>query len=162
MATIRTRPMTAPEFDAIRSRLISEYAAEHVAAGTWTEEEAEHRAAAQTDDLLPRGVATPGMVMLVGESPEGGVVGFVWLAVQRGGGGSGAWVYDIEVVPDRRGQGYGRLLLAAAEAEAARHGADSIGLNVFGPNHVARRLYESAGYDVTALQMRKGLSTPEE
>jgi hypothetical protein len=34
----------------------------------------------------------------------------------------------------------------------------AIGLNVFGPNTVARTLYESAGYQVASLQMHKALS----
>jgi ribosomal protein S18 acetylase RimI-like enzyme len=34
-------------------------------------------------------------------------------------------------------------------------GMTSLGLNVFGQNTVARGLYESLGYDVTALQMKK-------
>jgi hypothetical protein len=31
-------------------------------------------------------------------------------------------------------------------------------LNVFGPNVVARELYVSAGYEISALQMNKPLS----
>jgi hypothetical protein len=38
-----------------------------------------------------------------------------------------------------------------------RHGVDSIGLNVFGTNMVARSLYDSAGYTVSAMQMKKVL-----
>ena len=37
----------------------------------------------------------------------------------------------------------------------------AIGLNVFGPNTVARNLYESAGYEVATLQMHKQLSAPD-
>ncbi len=33
-------------------------------------------------------------------------------------------------------------------------GVVSIGLNVFGPNVAARRLYEDLGYQVTSTQMR--------
>ena len=47
---------------------------------------------------------------------------------------------------------------AAVEVEAARHGAASIGLNVFGTNDVARRLYQSAGYRVATMQMNKDLA----
>jgi ribosomal protein S18 acetylase RimI-like enzyme len=150
--------MTAAEFDTLRARMIREYAAEHVAAGNWPAEVAESRAAAQTDELLPQGVSTPGVVMLVAETPDGEMVGHLWLALERPpGSGDGAWIYDIEIVPERRGQGYGRALLAAAEEAVAGHGVEAIGLNVFGPNTTARNLYESAGYTVTALQMRKEL-----
>jgi len=52
-------------------------------------------------------------------------------------------------------QGFGRQLLAALETEIAGHGCTTIGLNVFADNGIARQLYESAGYEVTSMHMRK-------
>ena len=150
--------MTPIEFESLRDRLVREYAAEHVAVGNWTEDEAPRRAADETAALLPQGVDTPGVLMLMAETPDGDVVGLLWLVLERRPGtGGGAWIYDIEIVPERRGQGFGRALLAAAEREAASHGAASIGLNVFGTNAVARSLYESAGYRVATIQLSKDL-----
>jgi GNAT superfamily N-acetyltransferase len=155
--------MAQSEFDGLRARMIKEYAADHVAAGDWPADEAEARAEQETDALLPHGVATPGMLVLAAETPEGDYVGFVWVAIERRpGSGGGAWVYDIEVSPDHRGKGFGRALLDAAEREASKHGANSIGLNVFGGNLVARTLYESSGYEVAAMQMSKPLGAPHE
>jgi ribosomal protein S18 acetylase RimI-like enzyme len=148
--------MTGEEFSRYRERAVSEYAAEHVQAGNWKPEEAYQRAEMETDGLLPEGVDTAGMVLLVGES-GGGVVGMVWVGEAPKRTGAGWWVYDIEVVAAHRGRGYGRALLAEAEREARRHGAGSIGLNVFGSNRVARHLYDSSGYEVITLQMRKPL-----
>ena len=159
MDKITVRPTTRDEFESIRSRMIREYAAEHVRAGNWSEEEAEARSTAQTDELLPHGVDSPGMLMLTALGPGGEQVGYVWVGLNRPfGSAGGAWIYNIEINPDERGKGYGRLLLEAAEQETARCGETSIGLNVFGPNAVARSLYESAGYEVTSLQMRKELA----
>ena len=45
-----------------------------------------------------------------------------------------------------------------AEDEARGHGATELGLNVFGSNRVARHLYDSLGYETTAVQMRKPLA----
>ena len=47
------------------------------------------------------------------------------------------------------------MLLAEEQAHGA--GATQIGLNVFGHNTVARRLYEALGYETTAVLMRKEL-----
>lgn len=153
--------MTSTEFQALRNRMIQEYAAEHVAVGNWTAEEAEQRAGQQTDELLPQGVDTPGVLMLIAETAAGQAIGHLWLALERQpGSGGGAWIYDIEILPEHRGHGFGRALLNAAEQEAQRHGVDSIGLNVFGTNTVARDLYDSAGYTVATMQMRKLLSSP--
>ena len=60
-----------------------------------------------------------------------------------------------------RGKGYGRALLRLAERETTRRGVGAIGLNVFGPNTVARNLYESAGYETVSLQMHKQLLAPD-
>jgi ribosomal protein S18 acetylase RimI-like enzyme len=153
MADLQIRAMTQEEFRRYRQRAISEYAAENIRAGTWNPEEAERRAARETDELLPHGVETVGMVLLVGEI-AGSVVGLVWVGLAPAER-PGWWIYDIEVVPAQRGRGYGRALLAAAEREAQRRGAESIGLNVFGGNDAARGLYVSSGYEVAATYMRK-------
>ncbi len=44
-----------------------------------------------------------------------------------------------------------------AEQEATARGMTSVGLNVHGQNTVARGLYDSLGYQVTAQQMKKVL-----
>jgi ribosomal protein S18 acetylase RimI-like enzyme len=152
---VKIRAMTQEEFSRYRRGTISEYAAGQVRAGTWSAEQAEQRAAKQTDDLLPDGAETEGMALLVAET-SGEVVGMVWAGPapeER----AGWWIYDIEVVPAQRGRGYGRALLRAAEREAQRRGVDSIGLNVFGGNAVALGLYESSGYQVAAIRMHKRL-----
>jgi ribosomal protein S18 acetylase RimI-like enzyme len=148
--------MTDEEFGRFRERAIREYAAEQVRIGTWSPEQAERQAEQQTDGLLPAGLETPDMVLLVAER-AGEVVGLVWSGAAPAPH-AGWWIYDLEVVPEQRGRGYGRALLEAAEHEAERRGEGSIGLNVFGGNVVARNLYDSAGYQVTAVRMRKRLS----
>lgn len=158
MDKLTVRPMTSTEFDAFRSRTDREYAAEQVLAGNWTAEEAETRSAKLTDELLPQGVETPKMLLLTAEISDGVVIGHVWVALERQPGSSvGAWIYEFEIDSDQRGKGYGRDLLRAAELETVRHGVNAIGLNVFGPNVIARNLYESAGYQVTSIHMHKEL-----
>ena len=158
MDRLQLRSMTAAEFETYRAKLVPEYAAEHVRAGDWTADQAETLAAREVNDLLPAGPDSSGMLLLVASTPGGEAVGVVWVALDRLPGE--AWIYDIEVNQEHRGKGYGRALLQAAEQEAAQHGSKSIGLNVFGTNTVARRLYESSGYQVTALNMRKDLGAP--
>jgi ribosomal protein S18 acetylase RimI-like enzyme len=68
----------------------------------------------------------------------------IWL---RHGEASGmAYILNVEVSPEHRGHGYGRAAMLVGE-DLARAGGDSfLGLNVFGHNRVAMRLYESLGY----------------
>ena len=61
--------MTVAEFPAYRERTISNYAAEHVRAGNWSPSQAEELAAQQTDQLLPDGVETAGMLAGSRDSP---------------------------------------------------------------------------------------------
>jgi ribosomal protein S18 acetylase RimI-like enzyme len=152
------RAMTDDEFAAYRPRLVREYAESHVEAGNWTPEEAQARSEAELDELLPAGLAQPDTLLLTATDEAGVAVGLVWIAlVHPRGAADTAFIYDIEVFADHRGRGLGRALLSAAEEEVARHGVANLGLNVFGSNEVARRLYESAGYVVTTQQMRKRL-----
>jgi ribosomal protein S18 acetylase RimI-like enzyme len=153
------RPMTEAEFSNWRARILPDYAAAYVRAGVWSTGEADRRAARLIGNLLPAGVETPGMLLLSADALHGGPVGMVWLVLDRPRPGA-AWIYNIEIFPDHRGQGYGRALLAAAEERSRAQGAAEIGLNVFGANTVARSLYESAGYEIASLQLSKPLTGP--
>jgi ribosomal protein S18 acetylase RimI-like enzyme len=55
-------------------------------------------------------------------------------------------IHDLAVVPDRRGQGIGRALLAAVEEEATRRGCCKLTLEVLDSNQQARRLYGTFGF----------------
>lgn len=156
MEQLRLRPMTTAEFATYRAQLIPAYAAHHVQAGNWDPEQAKTLAERQVDELLPAGPQTGGMLLLVAETREGEQVGQVWIALDRPRPGD-AWIYGIEVGPEQRGKGYDRALLRAAEAQAGRRAAKAIGLHVSGANTAARELYESSGYQVTSLAMRKPL-----
>ena len=74
---------------------------------------------------------------------------------------SAAWVFDLEVDEAFRGRGYAFEALTLLEAHLARSGVRELGLNVFGDNHTARRLYARAGFRETAVTMSKPL-TPEQ
>ncbi len=53
---------------------------------------------------------------------------------------------ELYVAPDRRGQGVGSRLLAAAEAAVRQRGAVVVEINVDGEDTDARRFYERHGY----------------
>lgn len=158
MPDVTLEPMTSSEFAAWREHSIQAYAEEHVSAGTYAADEALERSAAEFDDLLPTGQATPHMVFLVARNGEGEDVGILWVSlVHPRGAPDTAFIFDIEVRAEHRGKGYGRALLAAGEDEVRRRGIGAMALNVFGDNAAAIELYSSAGYSVTTQQMRKQL-----
>jgi GNAT superfamily N-acetyltransferase len=155
MPDVTLQPMTADYYAPWMAALQAGYAQDHVDAGNWTAEEATARAAADTETLLPDGVNSPGQFLFTAHGPSGEQIGALWIGLDRPN--NGGWIYEIEVAEEHRGSGYGRALLAAAEQAAKDVGAASLGLNVFGPNTVARKLYESSGYQVTTVQMVKPL-----
>ena len=158
MTTVTLRPMTAAEFDEWQDALAEDYAAEQVAAGRWPYEGAVRRAREESARLLPQGPATERMLVNLAVDADGEPVGRSWVALDPPHATAGiAFLYDIEVVESRRGQGLGRALLTATEDAARRAGATALELNVFGRNAAAVALYDSAGYAVVTQQMRKPL-----
>jgi GNAT superfamily N-acetyltransferase len=84
-------------------------------------------------------------------------VGTLWLS-ETSPQNAGEWfIYDVVVDEAHRGKGLGRVTMLAAEDFVAAHGGTRIALNVFGPNRVARNLYESMDYQVRSLGMFKDL-----
>lgn len=156
MATLRLRPMTDAEFASFRARAVHDYAIEKVTAGEWPQEQAAALAEQQTRVLLPDGKDTAGMFIVMADAEEVGPVGYAWLALE-GHEFSGAWIYDIAIDEEHRGQGYGRALLNGLEQVAREHGHEVIGLNVFAGNDHARQLYERAGFEPTSIHMSKRL-----
>jgi ribosomal protein S18 acetylase RimI-like enzyme len=55
-------------------------------------------------------------------------------------------IHDLAVVPEHRGTGIGRALLAAAEVRALRRGCCKLTLEVQDSNRRARALYERFGF----------------
>ncbi|GAA4609944.1 ribosomal protein S18 acetylase RimI-like enzyme [Actinoplanes octamycinicus] len=159
MPDVLIRQMTQAEFDDWRAAAIRSHADEQMAAGNWSPDEAEQLATEGHDALLPGGFATPGMLFLAADDPEGDRVGILWLSETHPRGiPDCGFLYDIEVAEPYRGSGYGRALLTAAEDELRSRGVQSLGLNVFGDNTAAVRLYETSGYRVVTQQMLKSLT----
>ena len=80
-------------------------------------------------------------------------VGIVWLVKQ-----DDEWsIYDIDIDEEHRGKGLGRKTMKAIEHYVAEQGGTAINLSVFGFNDVARKLYETEGYETVRIQMKKKL-----
>jgi ribosomal protein S18 acetylase RimI-like enzyme len=56
------------------------------------------------------------------------------------------YVEELYVVPDRRGEGHGRMLMQTALSLARERGATTIELGTATSDTAARRLYESLGF----------------
>ena len=154
---VSLRPLTPQEFAAWLPRLVAGYAELIAASGAMPERAARDKAERETRAYFTGGAATPGQLVFR-VMTERHAVGWLWLGVPGPAPDPRmAWVFDIEIEAAFRGRGYGRAAMRLAEDEARARGMTSLGLNVHGQNTVARSLYESLGYETTALQMRKPL-----
>jgi ribosomal protein S18 acetylase RimI-like enzyme len=149
--------MPAERLPAWLERCTAEYIDELIAAGR-TREAAVRHAAANMEPSFPGGSPAPGHAVFDVLDEAGEAVGYLWIGTDTSDDASAWWVWNIEIDVSKRGRGYGRAAMLLGERYAREQGANTLGLNVFGSNTVARGLYEALGYEATALQMRKPLT----
>jgi ribosomal protein S18 acetylase RimI-like enzyme len=100
----------------------------------------------------------PDVVVLVADD-HGDVIGYAYGAVEgydymslRGPAGV---LHDLIVDPEFRGRGVGRLLLKAALVELTSRGAPRVVLTTAERNEAAQRLFASAGFRRTMIEMTR-------
>jgi len=149
--------MTEVQYEAWLPGAIADYAHEHTVTGRWSEEEAEGKSREEFLRLLPQGVATPEQVLWsITRRSDRQPVGVLWIqAMQKPR--PVAFIYNIEIFPAFRHNGYAEQAMRLLEDEARRLGLEGIRLHVFGHNRAARPLYEKLGYVPTNIQMLKRL-----
>jgi ribosomal protein S18 acetylase RimI-like enzyme len=152
----RLVPMAAERLPAWLGRTNAEYVASRMTAGE-TREQAEANAKRSNDTWFPDGVPLAAHRVWDVVDDADAVVGYLWIGPFEVGGDDW-WVFNVEIDEAFRRRGHARRALELGQAFAAEHGARSIGLNVFGFNEGAQRLYRSLGYDVTAMQMKLPLA----
>ncbi len=147
--------LTTAEVEAWLPVSLAAYVEERVGAGE-PREVAERVAREQRARSFPDGAPAAGHhlfhVVTVGER-----VGMVWLGPSFNGDGDERYLFNIEIDEAHRGRGLGRAAMRAAERWTVAQGARRLSLNVFGPNDVARSLYNGLGYVVAATNMYRDL-----
>ncbi|WP_345459010.1 GNAT family N-acetyltransferase [Nocardioides marinquilinus] len=137
------RPMGQERYNEWIQGQVAEYAEARQRSGE-SAERAREVSEQQHAELLPDGLRSAGHHIFEGVAGEE-VVGLLWLSTER----PMVFVYDVVVEEAHRGRGHGAGIMRAGARWALDHGAHAIGLNVFGYNDVARRLYDRLGYQVT-------------
>lgn len=81
---------------------------------------------------------------------EGQIVGFstFYLSFSTEFGGVYTEIGELYIIPEFRGQGFGKQFIAFLEKESKRLGAKSVFLVASNSNKKAQKLYESFGYQV--------------
>lgn len=154
---VTLRPMSEDEFAALKAAMHASYPEERARAaggGVVTEEEIE-AGRRQIDELMGEGLQSTAHHYWKIVAPEVGAVGDLWVMVDDAK--HRAFIYFIGTDAAYRGHGYGQQALEALEAAMRPLGVTQIALNVWGDNHVARRLYERVGYQPQAILMAKDI-----
>lgn len=149
---IALRPLREDEYGAWDEAHRAEYRRGLVDFAGMTPEAAGAKVDHDVPAVLPHGLATEGTRIWAVEA-DGRKVGTVFVGVRDGD----AWLYDITIDAAERGRGYGRAAMLALEDELRALGHESVTLNVWGGNAVARGLYTSLGYIDQSVHMRKAL-----
>lgn len=97
-------------------------------------------------ETLAKIVASEASTLLVAEDELGTIVGSMTLAMFRIPTGLRAWIEDVVVDEDARGQGVGRLLNERAIEIARDAGAKTIDLTSRPSREAANRLYQRLGF----------------
>jgi len=147
-------PMTATEYEVFLERTIPEYAEDKIRAGVWAESEALEQSRREFSADLPQGLQTKNQYLYTLYNGTQ-AVGLIWLRANMDRPMKSGFVLELYVDEKQRGKGYGRQAMLLIEQRARELGLKSIGLHVFGPNEIARHLYESIGYEVTSVNMSK-------
>jgi ribosomal protein S18 acetylase RimI-like enzyme len=154
--SLQLRPLREDEFEAWYPATRDAYAEDMIRNGGLASERATAKAAEDMERLFPDHAPAPDQLVYVLEV-DGEEVGNLWVSARTEGFQPGLFIYDINVDERHRGRGYGKAAMRLAEEEARRLGLDTISLNVFGDNTVARNLYRSLGYRENAVAMSKRL-----
>ena len=150
--------MTEEEFAAYLAQAVPDYAGELARAGVVEPEDALERGQKDYDELLPEGLRSKNHHLFTLTHETLGAIGVVWFELRERRGKKSAFLYDIELREDLRGQGLGRRALELLDERLRELGAGSVGLNVSGYNLAARALYEKMGYRITRMGMKKELT----
>ena len=95
-------------------------------------------------------LSTPRSLKVVAEDEDGRLAGFAIAELVRERGVSGGHVITIDVAPQMRRQGVGRLMMAALEQQLRGVSAGWIRLEVAVNNPVAQEFYASLQFQATA------------
>ncbi len=105
-------------------------------------------APAPSKDELAEIVNSPATILFVARTPGQGnsIVGALTLVLYRVPTGVHAYIEDVVVDTNARGQGIGEALTRAALARAAQAGAESVDLTSRPSREAANRLYQRIGF----------------
>lgn len=154
--TVTLQPMSDTEYDVWREAAVAGYAREFVHSDILDPQAAQERSEKDFAELLPAGLASDNHLLWTARDGET-EVGTIWVALVPERKPPHSFVYSLDVNADQRRRGYGQAIMEAAMQECRERGIATMGLNVFGHNDTAQRLYARLGFQVSSTSMKTDL-----
>lgn len=146
--------MTEEEFDHYLAYFIPSYAKDLSENYMIPLEKAMKESKKLMKQLLPDKQNSEGqLVYNIYSMEEDKTIGVIWYNIQSES--NKAFVYHILIKEEFRNKGFGTLVLQELEKNMKSLGITSMGLNVFGTNPNALKLYEKLGYQTASTSMGK-------
>ena len=149
--TLFLQPMTPIEISIWNQRIWELYRSELMESGV-SDAHAARETNLTKDSTFSNGVLAEGNFLL-SVMAEGENVGNVWLVEK----GEDWFIFDIEIIEARRGEGLGRKTMHSIEEFVREREGVSIKLSVFEFNQIAKKLYKSEGFATVRTSMKKNL-----
>ncbi|WP_376740558.1 GNAT family N-acetyltransferase [Listeria innocua] len=146
---LHLQKMTTSDLEDFLTTAIPDYAAEKIAAGTWSKEEALTNSKASFNKLLYDGITTPNEHLYSIFTDQ--KIGYLWFHVDE----KHAFIYDFVIFETFRGKGFGTKTLETLDVLAKEMGITKIELHVFAHNQTAIKLYDKVGFKNTDITMAK-------
>jgi ribosomal protein S18 acetylase RimI-like enzyme len=148
--------MASSRYEAWMLACIRAYAESNVESGRWDASGAIEKSEREHLGSLPEGLATPDHFVFE-LFVDSSYLGYLWVYADVTTAVHSAYIYDIEIVAEQRGKGFGKQTMLALEAWCKARNLKHIGLNVFAFNEAAIELYRGLGYETTNFRMQKEL-----
>ena len=129
------------------------FANDKVKNGSWKEETALEQSKAAFQSLLPEGENTENNYLkniVLNEE----TIGYLWYSINIKHEPNYAYLYEILIYPEHRGQGFGKEVMSMCIKEINELGVDDVWLHVFGHNQGALNLYQQLGFEITDYNLK--------
>lgn len=150
----KLQQMTEEEFDQYLAYYIPDYAKDLSENYMIPFEKAMNESKELMEQLLPnKQNSEEQLVYNIYSTDEDKTVGVIWYNIQSDS--NKAYIYHIFIKEEFRKKGFATLVLQELEETMKSVGITSMGLNVFGTNPNAYKLYKKLGYQVQSTAMGK-------
>ena len=147
--------MTVPEAEA-NFRTLTEYYFSNSRACSCLEHFTMEEAEAKIRSMIAH--MADGLAIVYGVFDGQALLGYLWAYEVQFREERRVYVSEVHVDQSLRGQGFGTLLLEAAETEARDRGIPALYIHTEARNIGAIRLYERFGFQMERVQLRKSVN----